>query len=147
MPAFAKASRAWRRSASRSTPGCTTPRSTSWPASIRRLAERPNVSVKLGGMGMRINGFDFHTGARPPSSEALAAAWRPYVETCLEAFGPSRCMFESNFPVDKGSYGYAAYWNACKRLAAELNEEDKHELFSGTAARVYRLDLRAARGD
>jgi L-fuconolactonase len=112
-----------------------------WSASIRRLAERPNVSVKLGGMGMRINGFDFHAGARPPSSEALAAAWRPYVETCLEHFGPARSMFESNFPVDKGSYGYAAYWNACKRLAAALSEKEKDELFRETAARVYRLEL------
>jgi predicted TIM-barrel fold metal-dependent hydrolase len=112
-----------------------------WSASIRRLAERQNVSVKLGGMGMRINGFDFHTGARPPSSEALAAAWRPYVETCLELFSPGRCMFESNFPVDKGSYGYAAYWNACKRLASGLSADDKASLFSRTAARVYRLEL------
>ena len=63
--------------------------------------------VKLGGMAMRINGWDFHTKAEPPSSEELAAAWKPYVETCIEAFGAERCMFESNFPVDKGSYSYA----------------------------------------
>ncbi len=75
-----------------------------WSASIRALAKCPNVVVKLGGMAMRINGFDFHEKADPPSSEALAAAWKPYVETCVEAFGASRGMFESNFPVDKGSY-------------------------------------------
>ena len=74
---------------------------------IRELAKCPNVVVKLGGMAMRINGFGFHEKAEPPSSEALAAAWRPYVETCIEAFGAARCMFESNFPVDKGSYAYA----------------------------------------
>ena len=73
-----------------------------WSASIRALAKCPNVVVKLGGMAMRINGFDFHEKADPPSSEALAAAWKPYVETCVEAFGASRGMFESNFPVDKG---------------------------------------------
>jgi predicted TIM-barrel fold metal-dependent hydrolase len=112
-----------------------------WSAAIRRLAECPNVVVKLGGMGMRINGFGFEAQAAPPSSEALAEAWRPYVETCLEAFGAARGMFESNFPVDKGSYTYAAYWNACKRLARGASATDKRELFSGTAARVYRLDL------
>src|SRR3546814_4973116 len=73
-----------------------------WSAAIRRLAQRPNVHVKLGGLGMRINGFDFHEHPDPPSSERLADAWRPYVETCIEAFGAERCMFESNFPVDKG---------------------------------------------
>ena len=79
-----------------------------WAASIRALAKCPNVVVKLGGMAMRINGFDFHEKAEPPSSETLAAAWKPYVETCIEAFGASRCMFESNFPVDKGSYAEPA---------------------------------------
>ncbi len=73
------------------------------------------------------------------ASEALAAAWRPYVETCVEAFGASRCMFESNFPVDKGSYTYSAYWNACKRLAAGASADEKADLFRRTAGRVYRL--------
>jgi L-fuconolactonase len=112
-----------------------------WSAAIRDLAARPNVSVKLGGMGMRVNGFGFEAHSRPPSSEALAAAWRPYVETCVEAFGAARCMFESNFPVDKGSYTYAAYWNACKRLARDASSGEKADLFGGTAARVYRLEL------
>ncbi len=70
-----------------------------WATAMRTLATCPNVYVKLGGLGMRIGGFDFHEKPRPPSSEALAAAWRP----CIEAFGAARCMFESNFPVDKGS--------------------------------------------
>jgi predicted TIM-barrel fold metal-dependent hydrolase len=112
-----------------------------WAASIKALAACPNVVVKLGGMAMRINGYDFHEHADPPGSAALAAAWKPYVETCIEAFGPSRCMFESNFPVDKGSYSYQAYWNACKILAAGASADEKADLFSGTAARFYRLDL------
>jgi predicted TIM-barrel fold metal-dependent hydrolase len=112
-----------------------------WAAAIRELAGCPNVVVKLGGMAMRINGWDFHEQADPPPSEALAAAWRPYVETCIEAFGAARCMFESNFPVDKGSYGYAPFWNACKILARGASAAEKRDLFSGTAARFYRLEL------
>jgi predicted TIM-barrel fold metal-dependent hydrolase len=112
-----------------------------WAKSIKALAACPNVVVKLGGMAMRINGWDFHTKADPPSSEELAAAWKPYVETCIEAFGPARCMFESNFPVDKGSYGYAAFWNACKILAKGASDSEKTDLFSRTAARFYRLEL------
>ena len=114
---------------------------TTWSRSIRDLAACPNVVVKLGGMAMRINGFDFHEQVDPPSSETLAAAWKPYVDTCIAAFGASRCMFESNFPVDKGSYGYQAFWNACKILAKGVSAEEKTDLFSGTAARFYRLDL------
>lgn len=112
-----------------------------WAASIGMLAEQPNVFVKLGGLGMRINGYDFHEQTEPPASETLAAAWKPYIETCIEAFGPSRCMFESNFPVDKGSYSYGVFWNACKRLAAGATPSEKADLFAGTAARFYRLDL------
>src|SRR6185295_2525830 len=88
-----------------------------WAASIKALSACPSVCVKVGGLGMRMGGFGFHEEAEPPSSETLAAAWRPYDETCIEAFGPSRCMFESNFPVDKGSYSYPVFWNACKLLA------------------------------
>ncbi|MGI8551198.1 MAG: amidohydrolase family protein [Dehalococcoidia bacterium] len=112
-----------------------------WAASIQTLATCPNVFVKLGGLGMRINGFDFHEQPEPPSSETLAAAWRPYVETCIAAFGASRCMFESNFPVDKGSYAYAIFWNACKRLTQGSSLAERTDLFSRTAARFYRLDL------
>jgi predicted TIM-barrel fold metal-dependent hydrolase len=97
------------------------------------------VHVKLGGLGMRINGFGFETFAEPPSSEQLAATWKPYIDTCIEAFGVQRCMFESNFPVDKGSYSYSVGWNAFKRLAAGTSAAEKAELFSGTATRFYRL--------
>ncbi len=112
-----------------------------WAKSIKTLAACPNACVKLGGLGMRMGGFGFHEQPEPPSSEALAAAWRPYVETCIAAFGASRCMFESNFPVDKGSYGYPVFWNACKLLAKGASKTDKADLFAGAAARFYRLDM------
>jgi predicted TIM-barrel fold metal-dependent hydrolase len=110
-----------------------------WSARMRELAQCPNVNVKLGGLGMRMFGFTFHTGEMPPSSEELATAWRPYIETCIQAFGPTRAMFESNFPVDKGSGGYAAFWNAFKRIAAGYSASEKQALFSGTASKFYRL--------
>lgn len=112
-----------------------------WTASIKALATCPNVCVKLGGLGMRTCGYDLHAQMEPPSSQTLADTWRPYIETCIEAFGASRCMFESNFPVDKGSYGYQVFWNACKRLARGASASEKADLFAGTAARFYKLDL------
>jgi L-fuconolactonase len=112
-----------------------------WAASLRELAGCPNVTVKLGGLGMRLPGFDFADRPLPPSSQDLAQAWRPYFETCIELFGASRCMFESNFPVDKGCCSYEVLWNAFKRVAAGASTADKQALFHGTAARVYRLDL------
>jgi len=112
-----------------------------WSARIAELAACPNVHVKLGGLGMKMFGFDVHEGALPPGSEQLATLWRPYVETCISAFGPGRAMFESNFPVDKGSYGYGVFWNACKRLAAGASASEKADLFHGTASRFYRLGV------
>jgi len=97
--------------------------------------------VKLGGLAMRLLGYDFHERPKPPSSEQAAAAWRPYIETCIEAFGPSRCMFESNFPPDKGQCSYQVIFNAFKRLAAEYSEAEKTALFSKTATDFYRLPL------
>jgi len=113
----------------------------SWKASIEALAGCGNVHVKLGGLGMRIGGFSFHEEPEPPSSDTLAQAWRPYLETSIEAFGPSRAMFESNYPVDKGSYSYPVFWNACKLIAKGASASEKTDLFAGTAARFYRLDL------
>jgi L-fuconolactonase len=112
-----------------------------WAASIKALAACPNVYVKLGGLGMRMGGFRFHEQPEPPSSEMLAGTWRPYIETCIDAFGPSRCMFESNFPVDKGSYSYPVFWNACKLLTKGASDTEKADLFCDTATRFYRLDL------
>jgi L-fuconolactonase len=112
-----------------------------WKASIQELAGCDNVTVKTGGLGMRINGYDFHEHEDPPSSDQLAEAWRPYIDTCIETFGADRCMFESNFPVDKGSYSYPVYWNACKKLASGASAIEKTDLFSSTAARVYRIEV------
>ena len=112
-----------------------------WSKRIREIAACPNVHVKLGGLGMKMFGFDVHEGKLPPSSEQLATLWRPYIETCITAFGPDRAMFESNFPVDKGSYSYGVYWNACKRLAQGASASEKADLFHGTASRFYRLGI------
>jgi L-fuconolactonase len=110
-----------------------------WQKNIQELAGCPNVNVKLGGVGMTSFGFDFHERDVPPGSEELAAAWRMYIEPCIEAFGADRCMFESNFPPDKQSGGYTELWNAFKRIASGASATEKKALFSGTAARVYRL--------
>jgi L-fuconolactonase len=115
-----------------------------WTASIRDLATCPNVSVKLGGLGMPLTGLGLHEQAEPPSTARLADASRPYFETCIEAFGAERCMFESNFPVDKESFSYAAYWNACKLLTRGAGAAERDALFRGTAARFYRIPLDGA---
>lgn len=112
-----------------------------WKASIQEIAKCPNVSVKLGGLAMRLLGYDFHERPKPPSSEQAAAAWRPYIETCIEAFGVKRAMFESNFPPDKGQCSYQVIFNAFKRIAAQYSEAEKTALFSNTATEFYRLKL------
>jgi predicted TIM-barrel fold metal-dependent hydrolase len=112
-----------------------------WKASIQEIAKCENVVVKLGGLAMCLLGYDFHLRPKPPSSEEAAAAWRPYIETCIEAFGPNRCMFESNFPPDKGQCSYQVIFNAFKRLAAPYSEAEKTALFSGTATDFYKLKL------
>ena len=111
----------------------------SWRASIRDIAQASNVVVKLGGLGMAISGYDFHLQHDPPASQTLADAWRPWFETCIEAFGVERCMFESNFPVDKGSCSYTVLWNAFKRVAAGASAAERAALFHDAAARVYRI--------
>ena len=111
-----------------------------WKADIVDLAKRPNVWVKLGGLGMPICGFGFHRRDPKPGSAELAQAWRPYLETCIEAFGPARAMFESNFPVDRASCDYATLWNALKRVAAGASAAEKAALFRDNARRFYRLD-------
>lgn len=112
-----------------------------WRDNIRALAKSQNVSVKLGGLAMPFCGFaSFDAEPLAPSIQ-LAEEWRPYVETCIEAFGADRCMFESNFPVDSGSCTYPVLWNALKRISARYSPAEKTALFSGTAARVYRIAL------
>lgn len=110
-----------------------------WSSSIKALAARPNVFVKLGGLGQSYTALRFDEDAEPPSSEMVAARFRPYVETCIAAFGTPRCMFESNFPVDKISYSYHVFWNACKLMAKGASNTEKADLFMGAAARCYRL--------
>lgn len=110
-----------------------------WSNALRELATCPNVMVKLGGLGMALSGFGFDARANPPSSIDLAAAWRPWMERCIETFGPARCMFESNFPADKVSYGYGTGWNAMKRIATGASADEKADLFWRSATRFYRL--------
>lgn len=114
-----------------------------WRQLVRELAGCDNVRLKIGGFGMRIAGGNWEQKAPAPSSEELAAAWQPWVETCIETFGPTRCMFESNFPVDKGSFSYTAVWNAFKRLSRQYSPEERAALFHGTAAATYRISASA----
>lgn len=110
-----------------------------WRADMAALSRRANVSVKIGGFGMIVCGARWHEAERPPASAVLAQAWRPYVETCIDLFGADRCMFESNFPVDKAMYPYRTLWNAFKHLTASASQDERAALFSQTAARFYRI--------
>jgi L-fuconolactonase len=110
-----------------------------WRAYITELAECRNLHIKLGGLAMAVNGFGFDQQPLPPSSGELAAAWRPYFEHAIESFGAERCMFESNFPVDKGMCAYPVLWNAFKRIAAGCSVDEKAALFHRTAQRFYDL--------
>jgi predicted TIM-barrel fold metal-dependent hydrolase len=114
---------------------------TEWRDRIRKIAALPNTYVKLGGLGMKMIGFTFYQNPDPPSSQDLEKAWRPYIETCIEAFGPQRSMFESNFPVDKGTCSYQVLWNTFKRITTGYSADEKTALFSGTAEKAYRLTL------
>ena len=115
---------------------------------MSELARRPNVNVKLGGLAMHLFGFEIDAKRRlvPASSKELAVLWRPYIETCIELFGADRCMFESNFPVDKRAVSYTVLWNVFKRLAASASPSERVAVFHGTACRVYRVPLPAAAG-
>lgn len=110
-----------------------------WRKALEMLCTCENVSMKIGGLGMALAGFGWRKLSAPPGSDALAEAWRPYVETCIELFGPRRCMFESNFPVDRTGCTGTSLWNAFKKLSSPLRPSERQELFSGTAQRVYRL--------
>ena len=110
-----------------------------WRAGIDTVAECPNVVVKVGGLGNPISGFDWHQRPFPPGSGEIATAAAPYYLYCIEKFGADRCMFESNFPVDKQSCSYNVCWNAFKRLAHEFSAAEQADLFHNTAARAYRL--------
>ncbi|MEZ5255490.1 MAG: amidohydrolase family protein [Ilumatobacteraceae bacterium] len=105
------------------------------------IASCENVVVKLGGMAMIDNGFGWHLAPRPPSSEEFVAAQGRYYAHMIECFGPERCMFESNFPIDRFSVSYRVFWNACKRVAAEYSAAEREAMFFRTAQRIYRLDV------
>src|SRR5438105_8561438 len=97
---------------------------------MQEVAARDNVVLKLGGIGMPIYGMDWHHRQQPPSSEEVASVWGPPIRWCIEQFGPDRCMFESNFPVDRASFGYTTGWNSFVRIASDLTPSERDALFS-----------------
>ena len=110
-----------------------------WKGDMAAMAECPNVIAKLGGLAMPDNGFGWDKRDTPPTSDEFVAAQKRYYLHTIECFGPDRCMFESNFPVDKLSVSYQVMWNGMKKIAAGFTEEEKQAMFYGTAERVYRL--------
>ena len=112
-----------------------------WRSGIAAVARCPNVTIKLGGIGMPRTGFDWHTRSQPIGSEELAASMAPFMTYCIEQFGPNRCMFESNFPVDKVSFSYNVMYNAFKRLSKGYSAAERAAMFHDTAARVYRIGV------
>lgn len=111
-----------------------------WRSGMATVAEQPNVSVHIGGFGAKMLGFGFHKRPVPPTIEDFAAAWEPYLHACLEAFGPQRCMLTSNFPEDRSSITYRQIWNVFKYLCRDLTIGEKAMIFSGTSAKLYKLD-------
>lgn len=112
-----------------------------WGKGIADLSTNPNVAVKLGGFGSTRSGYDWHERAVQPASAELANAMAPYFDFCIEKFGVHRCMFESNFPVDKASYSYVAIWNAFKRISQSYSAAERNALLHDTAASVYRIAI------
>ena len=110
-----------------------------WKVAVVRVSQRDNVFVKLGALPIRMPSFEGDRSL-PPGSEEVASAWRPWVDTCIDAFGPARSMYESNFPVQKRWCSYQVCWNAFKRISAGASAADKTDLFSGAAARAYRIE-------
>lgn len=110
-----------------------------WRKRIRRVGACDKVYVKLGALPIRMPDFEGDR-SRPPGSEEVAAAWRPWIETCVKAFGRARAMFESNFPVQKRWCSFQVCWNAFKRIATDATDSEKRDLFAGAAARAYRID-------
>jgi predicted TIM-barrel fold metal-dependent hydrolase len=110
-----------------------------WGRAMERLATCPNVVVKVGGLGQPNAALGMNERAVPPTSAEVAAIIEPFVRHVIDTFGPSRCMFESNFPVDKMSYSYGVMWNAFKRVSAPYTLAERADLFAGTARRAYRL--------
>jgi len=110
-----------------------------WRQGIEAVAQCPNVYVKLGGIGQPRTGYDWHARSQPIGSEELAESMAPYMNYCIEQFGPNRCMFESNFPPDKVGYSYNVLFNAFKRMSKGYSASERASMFHDTAARVYRI--------
>ena len=110
-----------------------------WKQEIRDISQCPNVYAKLGGLAMPDNGFGWHLQSRPPSSDEFIKEQQKYYMHAIECFSPERCMFESNFPVDRLSISYHVLFNAYKKMVADFSEEQKHAMFYGTAEKVYSL--------
>jgi predicted TIM-barrel fold metal-dependent hydrolase len=115
-----------------------------WQHDFAEIARCDNVVAKLGGLAMPDNGFGWHTAARPPTSDEFVAEQRRYYEHAIECFGADRCMFESNFPMDRMSLSYRVLWNGLKKIASGCSADERDALFAGTATRVYKLTERAA---
>ena len=110
-----------------------------WRRDLAELASCPNVAVKLGGLNMHFNGFGWHERPRPPTSDELVQANASYYRAAIDLFGPARCLFESNFPMDKRSIGWGSLWNAHKKIVQGFSAEEKRLMFAGVAARTYRI--------
>lgn len=111
-----------------------------WKDDVAAIAEScPNVVAKLGGMAMPDNGFGWDKQGVPPTSDEFVEAQGRYYHHMIKCFGPDRCMFESNFPVDRLSLSYHVLWNGLKKIAANYSDDDQNLMFSGTARRIYRL--------
>ena len=110
-----------------------------WRPAVAELAECPNVVAKVGGIQMVVNGYGWHERDRPPTSDQLLAANQDWYNYTIDQFGPDRCMFESNFPVDKLSCSYTVLWNQFKKLTRGFSADERAAMFHNTAMRVYRL--------
>jgi predicted TIM-barrel fold metal-dependent hydrolase len=111
-----------------------------WKLDIAEIAQCDNVVAKIGGLAMPDNGFGWHTAERPPSSDEFVAQQRRYYDHAIECFGPERCMFESNFPIDRFSLSYRVLWNGLKKIAAPFSPSERDAMLFANAARVYRLE-------
>ena len=112
-----------------------------WRSAMMRLSRLPNINVKLGGLGMAVNGAKFHLNSMPPHSKDLSEVWKPWIYETINMFGVDKCMYESNFPVDKGSCSYGSLWNAFKLISKDMSDEEKNKLFYENAARIYKIKL------
>ena len=110
-----------------------------WRTAMMRLSRLPNINVKLGGLGMAVNGAKFHEEPSPPTSVQLSEAWKPWIYETINMFSINRCMFESNFPVDKQSISYHVLWNFFKKISENFSEDEKKSMFYDCAKKAYSI--------